>query len=103
MQTLTDYLSSLYKDDLISSNELSSSLLIISLLFFIVMVILSFSITIVFLFIKLYNCHEQPPYTEKDEESLIGSPRNAEEEPRSPKKMVVIDVILDDIYHEVNN
>ncbi|ODQ58224.1 hypothetical protein WICANDRAFT_64364 [Wickerhamomyces anomalus NRRL Y-366-8] len=102
MQTLTDYLSSLYKDDLISSNELSSSLLIISLLFFIVMVILSFSITIVFLFIKLYNCHEQP-YSEKDEESLIDSPRNAEEEPRSPKRIVVIDVIRDDIYHEVNN
>lgn len=68
------------------------------------MVILSFSITIVFLFVKLYNCHEcvceKSPLD--DEEALIGSPRNAEEKTRA-SRVVVIDVIRDDIYHEVNN
>lgn len=105
IQTLTDYISCLFNKDqsqdylLSNSNEYNSSLLLVSTIFFIGLVILVFAITIVFLFIKLYTCHETTQGTkdiQRDEEQSIG-------EPLAEKQQPVVDVIHYDIYHEVNN
>lgn len=123
-ESLTNYIWSIYKDqsqeNLLSSYDTSSSIFIILLIFFIGMIILSFSLTIVFLVIKLYNCHECGA-DEKDEEAMIGEKDpsimdvnevnemnevNEVQKPRDSivtKSGVIIDVIHDDVYHEVNN
>lgn len=98
-----DYISDLFNKDqsqeyLLSSNEYDSSLLLVSTIFFIGLVILVFAITILFLFIKLYTCHESTQDTKVpkiDEEHSIGLPQE--------KQQAVVDVIHYDIYHEVNN